>query len=101
MTPIPSARAPYQLLILFVILATAIAGLAYRFQLAQEQAIQHEVHNQLLSIADMKVKQITAWRAEKLGEARVVLNSSFTLAAVQRLVSKRGRGAERVALENW
>jgi two-component system cell cycle sensor histidine kinase/response regulator CckA len=101
MTPIPSARAPYPLLILFVILATAIAGLAYRFQLAQEQAIQHEVHNQLLSIADMKLKQITAWRAEKLGEARVILNSSITLAAVQRLVSKRGSEAEKAALENW
>ena len=75
----PSTRAPYPLLLLFLVLVTAIAGLAYRYHLAQKDAIEHEVHKQLLAIADMKIKHISAWRAEKLGEARIILNSRLTL----------------------
>src|SRR5437764_2692307 len=101
MTPQPSARAPYPLLALFVVLATAIAGLAYRYHLAQRDAVGHEVRNQLLAIADMKVKDITAWRSEKLGEARIILDSRLTLAGLERLVAGRSSAAEQVYLSNW
>ncbi len=100
MTP-PTAKAPYPLLVLFLVLATAIAGLAYRYHVAEKEAIEHEVHNQLVAIADMKVKQIAAWRSEKVGEARIILNSRLTLAGVQRLVSGRSDPAERAYLANW
>src|SRR5689334_12916792 len=99
MTPSPTARAPHSLLVLFLVLATAIAGLAYRYHLAQKDAIQHEVHNQLLAIADMKVAHITTWRAEKVGEARIILSSQYTLAGVKRLID--GNGAERETVERW
>src|SRR3954469_18421166 len=89
-------RAPKTLLALFAILATAIAGVAYRYHSAQKDAITHEVHNQLLAIAEMKVKHLTSWRAEKLGEARIVLNSRLTLGGLQRFVDGRGPADERV-----
>src|SRR4051812_2135317 len=101
MTPQPSARAPYPLLVLFLVLATAIAGVAYRYHISQKDAIAHEVHNQLLAIADMKVKQIATWRAEKLGEARIILNSRLTLAGVQRLIAGRSDAAEQAYLIKW
>src|SRR5947207_9791785 len=93
--PPPSARAPYPLLLLFAVLVTAIAGLAYRYHVAQKDAIEHEVHKQLLAIADMKIMHITGWRAEKLGEARMVLNSRLTLLGVQRLIEGRSDARER------
>src|SRR5436190_1751255 len=101
MSPSPSAKAPYPLLLLFVVLATAIAALAYRYHVAQKDAVGHDVHKQLLTIADMKVKHISAWRAEKLGEIRVMLHSRLTLSAVQRLVQGRIDARERAYVLNW
>src|SRR5690242_13707300 len=101
MTPQHPARTPYWLLVLFVALASAIAGLAYRYHLAQKDAVAHEVGNQLLAIADMKVKHISAWRSEKLGEGRMVLQSRFTLEAVQRTVAGRSSAAEKAFVTAW
>src|SRR4051794_34064967 len=49
----------------------------------------------------MKVKQIATWRAEKLGEARIILNSRLTLAGVQRLIAGRSDAAEQAYLSKW
>src|SRR4051794_40676029 len=101
MTPSPSTRAPYPLLLVFLVLVAAIAGLAYRYHIAQKDAIEREVHKQLLTIADMKVKHISAWRSEKLGETRIILNSRLTLAGLERLVSHRSDAVERAYLIDW
>ncbi|MBZ5622962.1 MAG: PAS domain S-box protein [Acidobacteriia bacterium] len=94
----PSPRTPYQLLALLVVLAGAIAGVAYRYHLGQKEAIEHEVRNQLLAIADMKVKQISEWRSRRLGEARTIMADRITQAVMQRLVSGRGGESDRSAL---
>jgi PAS domain S-box-containing protein len=96
----PPARAHF-LLVLFVVLATAIGAVTYRYHLAQKDAIAREVHNQLLAIADSKVKQIVSWRAGKIGEARIILNSRFTLAGVDRFVRGRSAPAEEAMIRNW
>ena len=89
------------LLILFVGLALAIAGLAYRYHLAQRDAIGGEVHKQLLAIADMRVKHIASWRAQRIGEGRVVARNRIAVAALERLVKGRSPAAERAAIEHW
>src|SRR5436305_6850837 len=101
MTPAPSTRAPYPLAALFLLLVVATATLGYRYALAQRDAVEREVHKQLLAIADMKIKDISAWRLEKLGEARMILNSGLTLAAVKRLVEGRSDAGERATLTTW
>src|SRR5437763_3856277 len=101
MSPRPSTRAPYPLLLLFVVLVAAIAGLAYRYHVAQKDAVEHEVHKQLLAIADMKINQISAWRAEKLGEVRIILSSRLTLSGVQRVVQGRADARESAYILQW
>lgn len=96
----PPARA-HSLLFLFLVLATAIAAVTFRYHLAQKEAIGREVHKQLLAVADSKVKHITFWRAQKIGEARIVLNSRFTLAGVERLVRGRSPAAEQAVIHQW
>src|SRR5947207_3251932 len=100
MTPQPTTRPPYPLLFLFLFLATAIAGLAYHHHLAQREAIAHEVQTQLLAIADMKVKDILAWRDEKQGQARMILNSRLTLEGIHRVV-RGGSAHEQESVGNW
>src|SRR5438270_9532046 len=101
MTPLPSRRTPYPLLALFLVLATAIAALAYRYHVAQKDAVAQEVRNQLLAIADTKVKHIAAWRAERVGEARVVLSNGLMLGPLERLAAGRGTAVERAQIAAW
>ena len=89
------------LLVLFVSLALAIAGLAYRYHLAQRDAIGDEVHKQLVAIADMRVKRIASWRSQRIGEGRAVAHNRIAIAALERLVKGRSPAAERVAIEEW
>src|ERR1044071_2501710 len=94
-------RASKILLVLFAVLAAAISAVAYRYHVAQKDAIAHEVQNQLLAIADMKVKHLAGWRAEKIGEARIILNSRFTLAGVERFVTGRASETDSAMVVQW
>src|SRR4051812_11742833 len=98
---VEQSRAPRTLLVLFAVLASAVAVVAHRYHVAQKDAIAHEVHNQLLAIADMKVKHLTAWRSEKIGEARIVLSSRLTLAGLERFIGGRGGAQDRAQFSNW
>jgi PAS domain S-box-containing protein len=101
MTPLPSRRTPYPLVALFLVLATAIAALAYRYYVAQKEAVAREVRKQLVAIADTKVKHIAAWRAAKVGEARVILGNPILLEALARLLSGRSSATETAQLGEW
>jgi PAS domain S-box-containing protein len=101
MTPLPSRRTPYPLLAVFLVLATAIAGLAWHDHIAQKDAIARQVGNELLAIADTKVKHIASWRAAKLGEAGAVLGNPLLLAGLERALSGRSSAAERAAISEW
>jgi PAS domain S-box-containing protein len=79
--------APFLLLALFVILASAIAGLAYRYYSAQKDAIEHEVRNQLLAVADFKVTEISEWRARQIEEARILMADATNKERLRRLAS--------------
>src|ERR1019366_6901514 len=71
----PAPRAPYQLAGLCLVLVAVIGVATYRYDLYEKEAIGREVRNQLLAIADMKVRQISDWRAERMGEAQVLTGS--------------------------
>jgi two-component system, cell cycle sensor histidine kinase and response regulator CckA len=101
MTPLPSRRAPYSLLILFVVLATAVAALAYHYHVAQKDAVAQEVRKQLLSVADMKVKNIEAWRQQKLGEGRIVMGNRLLLTGLQRLLQGHATASEQASVSEW
>jgi PAS domain S-box-containing protein len=96
-----SPRFPYQLLALFVVLAAAIGAMAYRFHIEQKDTIERDVRNQLLTIADIKVKELSTWRSSQLGEARAILADRMALTVVRRVVAGEASASDRAAVDAW
>jgi PAS domain S-box-containing protein len=67
-----SPRLNLGLALTFVALAAGISVAGFRYRQAQEDTIESGVRNQLLAIADLKVRQIVAWRRERIGDATVI-----------------------------
>jgi two-component system, cell cycle sensor histidine kinase and response regulator CckA len=99
--PGPPRQTPYVLIFLFLLLAGAISGVAWRFHSSQKAALEREVRNQLLSIADMRVKQLGEWHAEQYGHARMILANRLLLEGLRRYVRGPRRESDRAAIVAW
>ena len=87
---------PFVMVCLAAIAGTGLAG--YLYTTAERRSFNTETRNELVSIADMKVRQVTAWREERLADAEVVQLNPFTARAVlEDLNTGRGRGE----IETW
>ena len=85
-------------LALCVVTASAIVGIVFRYR-TQKQAIEHEIDNQLLAVADLKVAELADWRARWEGEARVLAGVTVT-GAMQRLASGSAGAEERERIQS-
>lgn len=65
-------REPYILLITFLVALLGIGATGYRYYAHQRSVIETEMHNQLAAIAELKVRQVVAWRNERLADAKVI-----------------------------
>jgi PAS domain S-box-containing protein len=101
MRPSSSPRVPYQLLALFAVLATAIGAMAYWFHIEQKNTIERDVRNQLLTIADIKVKELSEWRSMQLGEARAILADRMALTVIRRVLAGDASAPDRAAVHAW
>jgi PAS domain S-box-containing protein len=96
-----SPRVPYQLLALFVALATAIGLMAYWSHIEQKNTVERGVRNQLLTIADIKVRELSQWRTMQLEQARAILGDRMALTVLRRVVAGDARASERAAVYAW
>jgi PAS domain S-box-containing protein len=96
-----SPRVPYQLLALFVVLATAIGVMAYWSHIEQKNTVERDVRNQLLTIADIKVRELSEWRSMQLGQARAILADRMALTVIQRVLAGDASASERAAAYVW
>ena len=101
MTHLPVRRTPYQLIALFLVLACSIVAVTWRYHAGQTEVVERQVENQLMTIADSKVKQISDWLAQRMGEARSLLGNRMTLAVIERLADGRGTPAEVAEVNEW
>src|SRR5271157_478831 len=101
MKPSSSPRVPYQLLALFVVLATAIGVMAYRFHVDQKETVERDVRNQLLTIADIKVKELSEWRSTRLGEARAILADRMALTVIRRVLAGDASASDQAEVSAW
>ena len=97
----PARRTPYQLIGLFLILACSIVAVTWRYHVGQREAVERQVRNQLMTIADSKVKQVSEWLDQRMGEARSLLGNRMTLSVVERLADGRGTPAEVAEVNEW
>lgn len=96
-----SPRVPYQLLALFVLLASAIGVMAYWFHVEQKDTVEQNVRNQLLTVADIKVKDLSMWRSTQLGEARAILADGMVLTVMRRVLAGDASASDRDAVYAW
>ena len=96
-----SLRVPLLALTFFAVAVTVIIGIAYRYYRAQKEAIEHEVRNQLLSIADLKVKEISDWGAQRMDEVRLLMADRATARVMHRLLSGAGEPSDRAEVQTW
>jgi PAS domain S-box-containing protein len=94
-------RVPYQLLALFVVLASAIGATAYWSHLEQKETVEQDVRNQLLTVAGIKVRDLSTWWSTRLGEARAILADRMELAAIRRVLAGDASASERAAVYAW
>ncbi len=81
---------------LAAIAATGLAG--YLYTAAEKRSFHTEMWNQLTAIADMKVRQLVAWREERLGDAKVLQFHPFTHRAVSEILDS---GRDTGEIEKW
>ena len=81
---------------LVVIVGSGVAG--YLYTPAERRSFDTEARNQLAAIADMQVRQLSAWRSERLADAKALQSNPFIIPALlERLDS--GRNTSKV--ETW
>jgi PAS domain S-box-containing protein len=76
-------RIPWHLVIIFTLMAAGILGLGYFYYRYQENLLQSVKAEELTSIVDMKIKQITSWRQNYLNDALLVFNDSILATQIQ------------------
>ncbi|MBF0475583.1 MAG: PAS domain S-box protein, partial [Deltaproteobacteria bacterium] len=82
---VPGAKSFFRAALPMLLLLTlVIGGAGYLVFYFQKQAIKEYVHKQLVTVADLKVSQITKWRSERRDDAVVTGKYSFLAMAVER-----------------
>jgi PAS domain S-box-containing protein len=79
-----------------VIAASGTAG--YLYFAAEKRSFDAQARNQLAAIAEMKLRQISAWRAERLGDAIALQSNPFVVPAV---LKRLNGGRNQREIEMW
>ena len=88
---------PRWLLAALVLAMLVLVGGGVWFYRIQEQLAQQQAEKDLLAIAKLKTAQIVNWRAERLGDAGVIMRSPFFIkAAVQWLADPHSVDVEQI-----
>jgi PAS domain S-box-containing protein len=90
-------KIPYTLTSIIALAMIALIIGSFLFYRSQKLHIEREVETNLTSIAQMKVDQIVAWRADQLGEANELMNSpAFIETVAQWTISRQTTDQEMI-----
>ena len=84
--PFASRKTPWQLLLVFFILALFISSAGFIYYQSQKKEIKKNVEEQLLAISHLKLSQIVDWRRERLGDAATIQDKFLLAPYVQGLI---------------
>lgn len=84
-----SWKIPWHLMLIFLLLSAGILTLGYFYYQYQADHFQREMEAQLHAIADLKVKQITAWRQERMHDANLIFDDPIFGGEVQEWLEGR------------
>jgi len=92
-------RTPWHLILIFFILSIAIWTGGFFSNRHEKQRITQSLQQELAAIADLKVKQITDWRNERLGDAEIIFNNHLIINQIQEWLRNPSSGYKREILE--
>jgi len=82
----PKRTSPRWLIAVLALILLALLAVGGWFYHEQQQQFRQDVEEELQAIAQLKVDQIAAWRAERLGDAATLIENPFFVDAVTRLL---------------
>jgi PAS domain S-box-containing protein len=92
---------PWILILIFLFMITSIfftASFYYRFQ---QRRIVDERQNELAAIADLKIRQITKWKNERLGDAEMVFENALVAHQVQSYFQSPNESNRKNEVSSW
>lgn len=91
---------PFSLLLIFLLLAAGIAMAGSLYYRGESRQIRHEVEERLSTVADLKVRQITEWRQERIGDATLLMQNLFLSEGIQRILENNNAAASSQAFRS-
>ena len=96
----PIAPADLKLILIFALLACGIISTGAYYYRNTERQFRLHAEEQLLSIADLKVRELSAWRGERLGDGNLLFrNPSFSALARRCFAQPADTDAQRLLLD--
>ncbi|HTR38579.1 MAG TPA: response regulator [Bryobacteraceae bacterium] len=96
----PAPRIGFEILVLLLLAACEVA-FGYWFYVGQKRAIELNVHEHLREVTELKVSEIAAWRAERLGDAQLAQTIVRQYPAAQQLLLSKSNPAISKELSVW
>ncbi len=90
-------------LVIFLAMSAGIGGAGYFYFAAQKRAFQKSAYAQLSAVADLKSREITEWRSERLRDGQALRDNLFLTPSVRNALStsERESANARAALRAW
>ena len=70
------------------------------YYVQQKEQLKKEAGNNISSIAELKTKQITNWREERLGDAQTIYNNALIISNIQQWL-KSGQYDTKRQILRW
>ncbi|MEW6187807.1 MAG: PAS domain S-box protein, partial [Thermodesulfobacteriota bacterium] len=94
-------RTVFTLVLIFVFLSIGIILAGWYYYQGQKKSQRLRMEHQLAAVADIKVKDITRWHKERLGEANVLFNHITFTRLVGRYLKNPGNTSLEKELWSW
>src|SRR4030042_3069566 len=88
-------------LVIFIVLTMGIGASGYFYYKSQEKQLRDATNDQLSAVADLKVKQLVAWRNERIGDATVILKNQIVLSFVYQYLDNPADPFFKEKLSAW
>lgn len=83
---------------MFGVVALSIAICGYWFYRHETQAIRSHKYDDLKAIAELKVNQITAWRNDRISDARLNSAATFVRSAINQWIKTQDNATLKAAI---
>ena len=82
------ARSPIKLVILYIVITFFIVALGIRYYYRQKEDAKRDAYSDLSVIAELKAKQISNWRDERIGDAEIVFYNKVFISDIRNWFEK-------------